>query len=174
MEEKKTNKLNDIRSTISDASEIMRQMSAPGVLESLNKVKETATQVNEIIQSLKTPEMVKNIENFKLISENMNETSTKMQNTVQQLKETGVIDETTNMIKSAKGQINSFSENGIDSQDIRDVTVTTKEMLVSIKDLVNELTITIASSKNSSTIHNVQETIQSVSDIYKTAATRAD
>ena len=177
MEEKKTNKLHEIRGTISDASEIMRQMSAPGVLESLNKVKETATQVNEIIQGLKTPEMVKNIENFRLISENMNETSTKMQNTVEQLKETGVIDETSEIIRSVKGQVNMFSENDSDSisgQHIRDVTVTTKEMLASIKDLVNELTLTVACSQKSMIIQNVQESIQDASEIYKTVSVRAD
>ncbi|MGH1566208.1 MAG: hypothetical protein ACRBB5_02025 [Nitrosopumilus sp.] len=54
------------------------------VLESLNKVKDTAKVVNEIIKGLNTSEMVKNIENFCLISENMNETSIKMDNTVSQ------------------------------------------------------------------------------------------
>ena len=92
MEERKTSKLHEIKETASDAVEIIRQIGTPGVQESLNKVKETATSVNDIIQSLKTPEMVKNIENFRLISENINEASTKMQSTMQQLHETGVID----------------------------------------------------------------------------------
>lgn len=177
MESRKTNKLNDIRETVSGASEIMRQIGTPGVLESLNKVKETAAQVNEIMQSLKSPEMVKNIENFRLISENMNEASTKMQNTVQQLRETGVIDETSDLITSAKGKLSSFcdgGENGINGQDLRAVSFTTKEMLVSIKDLVNELTVTVASSKNSGVIRNVTESIKEASDIYKTTVTRTD
>jgi len=177
MDERKTSKLHDIKETVSDASEIMRQMGSPGVLESLNKVKETATQINEIIQGLKTPEMVKNIENFRLISENMNETSTKMQNTMQQLRETGVIKEATEVIKSAKGKINSFYDGGeqsINGQDIRDVSVTTKEMLASIKDLMNELTATVASSKKSGIIRNVKETINEASDIYKMTVAQAD
>ncbi len=174
MEEKKPSKLHDIRVTASDAVEIMRQIGTPGVVESLNNVKETASKVNEIIQSLKTPEMVKNIENFRLISENVNQAATKMQNTMQQLKETGVIDKASDLINSAKEKINSFdygSENNISGQDLREVSVATKEMFVSIKDLINELTITLASSKKSGTIHNVQETIKEASDIFKTVST---
>ena len=105
MEERKTSKIHDIKQTASNAVEIMRQIGTPGVQDSLNKVKETATIVNEIIQGLKTPEIVKNIENLRLISENMNEASAKMQNTMQQLRETGVIDEATELIKSTKGKI---------------------------------------------------------------------
>ena len=169
MEERKTSKLHEIKETASDAVEIIRQIGTPGVQESLNKVKETATSVNDIIQSLKTPEMVKNIENFRLISENMNEASTKMQNTMQQLKETGVIDESTDLIKSAKGKINSFGEeDNINGQDLRDVSIATKEMFVSLKDLMMELKVTVASSTNSGTIRNVKETIDEASDIYKT------
>jgi len=174
MEEKKPSKLHDIRVTASDAVEIMRQIGTPGVVESLNNVKETASKVNEIIQSLKTPEMVKNIENFRLISENVNQAATKMQNTMQQLKETGVIDQASNLLISAKEKIDSFDYDGeksINGQDLREVSVATKEMFVSIKDLINELTITLTSSKKSGTINNVQETIKDASEIYKTVST---
>ena len=176
MEERKTTKIHDIKETTSNAVEIMRQIGTPGVRDSLNKVKETATIVNEIIQGLKTPEIVKNIENLRLISENMNEASTKMQNTMQQLRETGVIDEATELIKSTKGKIDSFDDGGegsINGQDLRDVSTATKEMLVSIKDLMIELKVTVASSKKSETIRNVKETIKEASDIYMTTITEA-
>ena len=176
MEERKTSKIHDIKQTASNAVEIMRQIGTPGVQDSLNKVKETATIVNEIIQGLKTPEIVKNIENLRLISENMNEASTKMQNTLQQLRETGVIDEATELIKSTKGKIDSFDDGGegsINGQDLRDVSTATKEMLVSIKDLMIELKVTVASSKKSETIRNVKETIKEASDIYRTTIAEA-
>ena len=176
MEERKTSKIHDIKQTASNAVEIMRQIGTPGVQDSLNKVKETATIVNEIIQGLKTPEIVKNIENLRLISENMNEASTKMQNTMQQLRETGVIDEATDLIKSTKGKINSFDDGGegsINGQDLRDVSTATKEMLVSIKNLMIELKVTVASSKKSGTIRNVKETIKEASEIYKTTIAQA-
>ena len=177
MSEKKPSKIHDIKETASVAVEIMHQIGNPGVLESLNKVKETATKANEIVKSLQTPEMVKNIENFRLISENMNEASTKMQNTVRQLKDTGVIDETAAVMKSAKEKINSFSNYGEDSvngQDIREVTMTTKEMLESIKDLINELTSTISVSKDSIVVSNIKDTVNEVSDIYKHSAARTE
>jgi hypothetical protein len=153
----------------------MHQIRTSGVQESLNKVKDTATIVNGIMQGLSTPEMVKNIENFRLISENMNQASTKMQNTMQELKETGVIDEGAELIKSAKGKINSFGdgEGSINGQDLHDVTTATKEMMESIKELVIELTVTAASSKKSTTIRNVKETINEASDIYKTIVAQA-
>lgn len=171
MEENKPSKLREIKETASDAAEIMRQIGNPGVIESLNKVKDTAKVVKEIIQDLNTPEMVKNIDNFRKISENMNEASSKMENTMQHLKETGVIYETSELIKSAKGQINSFSDGGADSingQDLREVTAASKEMLFSIKDLMNEITMTVASSKKSVTIHNVKDTMKEASEIYQT------
>ncbi len=176
MEEKKTSKLHEIKETASDAVEIMRQLGTPGVQESLNKVKETATVVNDIIQNLKTPEIIKNIENFRLISENMNEASTKMENTMEKLKDTGVIEESTELIKSAKNQINSFGvdEDNINGQDLREVSLATKEMLVSLKDLMVELQVTVASSTKSGTICNVKETIYEVSDIYQKTIVQAN
>ncbi|MGI0055797.1 MAG: hypothetical protein ACREAK_00310 [Nitrosarchaeum sp.] len=171
MVERKTSKLFDIRETASDAVEIMRHIGTPEVRESLSNVKETVAVVNEIIQSLKAPEMVKNIENFRLISENMNKAATKMQNTMQELKETGVIDKASELMAFAKGKIDSFGdggENSINGKDLHNVSVATKEMFVSIRELVNELTETVASAKKSGTICNVQETIKEASEIYKT------
>ena len=170
--ERKTNKLQDIKETASNAAEIMRQIGTPGVLESLKNVKETTAKVSEIIQGLQTPEMVKNIENFLLITENMNAASTKIQNTMYQLKETGIISRTSELITSAKSQIDSFgSEEGISGQDLRNVSIATREMFISIKELVNELTITVADVKNSQTVFNVQDTIKQGSNIYKNTLT---
>ncbi|MGI9566047.1 MAG: hypothetical protein ACR2LL_03400 [Nitrosopumilus sp.] len=177
MDEKKTSKIQDLKETASVAAEIMHQIATPGVLESLNKVKETTIKVNEIIKGLQTPEMMKNLENFRLISENMNEASINMKDTMQQLKETGAIHETTEIIKLAKEKINSFStdgEDGITGHDIREVSVTTKEMLVSIKDLMNELTLTVVSSKQSETIDNIKNTAAEVSNLYKMKVAQAD
>ena len=173
MEAIKSSKLREIKDTVSDAAEIMQQIGNPGVLESLNKVKDTAKAVNEIIRGLSTSEMVKNIENFRLISENMNETSAKMENTVTQLCETGFMYETSELVKSAKEKINSFSidddPNNINGQDLRDVSIASKEMMLSIKDLVNEISLTMAYSKKSATINNVKDTIKEVSDVYTIA-----
>ena len=169
MVEGKSGKLHDIKETASDAVEIMRQMGTPGVQESMDKFRKTAIVAKEIMESLKSPEMVKNIENIRAISESMNEASMKMQNTMNQLKETGVIEEAKELIKSTKSKINSFGgtgEGGISGQDLRDVTTAVKDMLVSIKGLMDELKVTVASSKNSGTIHNIEGTVKEASDMY--------
>ena len=170
MVEEKTGKLHDIKETASDAVEIMRQIGTPGVQESLDKVRATATIAKEIMESLKSPEIVKNIENIRMISENMKEASTKMQDTMKQLKETGVIDEAKELIKSTKSKIDAFGggEGSISGQDLRDVTTAVKDMLESIKGLVDELKMTVGSSKKSGTIRNIEETVREASDIYKT------
>ncbi len=170
MEMTKPSKLSEIKGTVSDAAELMRQVGNPGVMESLNKVKDTAKIVNEIIQGLNTPEMVKNIENFRQISENMNETSMKMENTVNHLKETDVIYDASDLMKSVKDKINSFTDDnsdGINGQDLRDIGIASKEMVLSVKDMVNEITLCLASSKKSITVRNVDDTLKEVSDISK-------
>jgi len=170
MEMIKPSKLSEIKGTVSDAAELMRQIGNPEVMESLNKVKDTTKIVNEIIQGLNTPEMVKNIENFRLISENMNETSMKMENTLNHLKETDVIYDASDLMKSIKDKINSFADNdskSINGQDLHDMGTASKEMMLSVKYLINEITLCLVSSKKSTTISNANDTIKEVSDTYK-------
>ncbi len=167
----KTGKIKDIKETISGAAEIMRYIRSPGMQESLDNVMDTATIAKEIIEALKTQEMVKNIENFRMISENMNEASANMQNTLKQLEETGVINEVKGLIKSAKSTMDSFGDSNqgtVNGQDLREMSMAIKEMFKSIRSLVDELRITVEYSKKSGTIHTVGETIGQVSDIYKT------
>ena len=170
MEMTKPSKLSEIKGIVSDAAELMRQVGNPGMMESLNKVKDTAKIVNEIIQGLNTPEMVKNIENFRQISENMNETSMKMENTVNHLKETDVIYDASDLMKSIKGKINSFTDDdseGINGQDLRDMGIASKDMVLSVKNMINEITLCLTSSKKSMTVRNVDDTFKEVSNISK-------
>ena len=166
-EGEKTSKLKEIKETVSGTVEIMRQVRSPGMQESFGNIMDTTKIVKEIIEVLKTPEMVKNIENFRLISENMNEASTKMQNTLKYLEETGVMNEAKGLIKSAKSTMDSF---GGSSQDLCEMNAAIKEMLKSIRALVDELRITVAYSKKSGTIRIIEETIKAASDIYKKTA----
>ena len=164
-----TGKLSEIKGTVSDAAELMRLIGNPGVMESLNKVKDTAKIVNEIIQGLNTQEMVKNIENFRMFSENMRETSGKMENTMNHLRETNVMYDASDLMKSIKRKIDSFDNESesINGQDLRDVTVASKEMMLSVKDMINEITLCIEASKKSATARNVNYAINEVADIYK-------
>ena len=167
MAEEKTGKLKDIKETVSGAVELMQHLKDPGMQESFSKILDAAMIAKEIIKDLKTPEMVRNIENFRLISENMNQTSTRMQDTIKQLEETGVINETKGLIKSAKGVMGSFGENG---QDLPQMGTAIKEMINSVRGLVDELKLTVIDYKNSGAGHSIQETIKDASEIYKTVA----
>jgi len=138
----KISKLKEIRETVSAAVEIMHQIRSPGVQESFGNIMYTAEIVKEIIEVLKTPEMIKNIENVRLIAENMNDVSTKMQNTLKHLEETGIITEAMGLVKSAKNTMDSFSGSG---QDLHEISTSIKEMFKSIRVLVDELRVTVVS-----------------------------
>lgn len=130
MTTEKPSKLREIKETIIGAVEIVSQVKDREVQESFGKVMETAKVAKEIIEALKTPEMVKNIENFRLISENVNNATEKMQHAVQKIEETGIIDETKELIKSAKSTMGLVNNTG---QDLREVSVAFKEIFRSIR-----------------------------------------
>lgn len=138
----KTSKLKEIKETVSGAVEIIHQIRSPGVQESFGNIMDTAKIVKEIVEVLKTPEMVKNIENVRLISENMNDVTTKMQNTLKHLEETGVITEARGLVRTAKNTMDSFSGSG---QDLHEISISIKEMFKSVRVLVDELRITVVS-----------------------------
>jgi len=105
-----------------------------------------------------------------VISENINEAATKMENTVKRLEETGVIHEVTDLIKSVKSTIDLFGNDGTSSSinvhDLHEMSVSIKEMFKSVRSLVDELRITVAYSKKSGTIHSIEETIKKHSAIH--------
>jgi hypothetical protein len=155
-------KLRDIKETASDAVEIIRELGSPEVQQSLEKIKDTATMAREIIESLKDPEMVKNIENIRKMVESFESTSAKMENITMELKNSGVLGETGNMIKSAKNTMNSMG----DSKNIGEVIDAIKEMLRSISGLVNEVKLTVVSSKKDGVIHDTEEAIRETRSIF--------
>ncbi len=126
----KTSKLREIKDSISGTVEILRQIGTPGTLGSLNKILDTSSVVKEIVDALKSPEMVKNIENIRLISENFNEASYRMQCIVKYLDETGVIRELVGLVDSARGAIRFIDEAG---QDFREISGSIKDVISSVR-----------------------------------------
>src|ERR687886_15902 len=136
-------KLHDIKETASDAVEIMRELATPGVRESFDIIKETAEIAKEIMETMKTPEWQQNMENIRIISENINSTSTRLDRTTKELKETGIIDDSKNLINAIKSKIGSSSsgagskalqtgggvalgaasEGGISGQDLKELSI---------------------------------------------------
>ena len=165
MAEEKTGKIKDIKETVSGVVELVNQLRTPGVQESFGKIMDAAMVAKEIIKDLKTPEMVKNIENFRLISENMNQASTKMQDTIKHLEESGAIKEAKGLMKSAKGMMESVGGN---SQKLPQMSTAVKEMINSMRDLADELKMTVIDSKKSGAVQSIKATIQDASEVYKT------
>jgi hypothetical protein len=183
----KEGKLHDIKETASDAVAIMRELGTPGVQESFEVIRETAKIAKEIMETMKTPEWQQNIENFRLISENMNSVSARMDKTTAGLKETGIIDDTKGLINTVRSKMGSLGGGGgvgadgqqsaaagggggrgISGQDLKDLSTSFKEMLEAIKALAWELRLTVEESKKSGTLHNVEETYREASDTYRT------
>jgi hypothetical protein len=134
MTQEKTSKIRDIRETISFAGQIMRQIREPQGLESFNKIVDIGTVAKEIIDSLKSPEMVKNIENFRLISQNINESATKIQNVLTQLEGTGIIQVTKELVQSTKNTVDSIGT----SQEFHEMGVTIRGVFKSIRTIAAE------------------------------------
>ena len=179
----KEGKLHDIKETASDAVAIMRELGTPGVQESFEVIRETAKIAKEIMETMRTPEWQQNIENFRLISENMNSVSARMDRATAGLKETGIIDDTKELISTVRSKMGSFGGGvdadgqqqsaaagggGISGQDLKDLSTSFKEMLEAIKALAGELRLTVEESKKSGTLHNVEETYREASDTYRT------
>ncbi|MDQ3884036.1 MAG: hypothetical protein M3239_01150 [Thermoproteota archaeon] len=190
MTDKGGGKLHDIKETASDAVEIMRELGTPGVRESFDIIKEVTVIAKEIMETMKTPEWQQNMENIRIISENMNNASARMDRITKELKETGVIDDAQDLIKAVKNKMGPSTEStgdqktmtatagttgsggssgsGITGQDLKELSSSFKEMLQSIKTLVEELRITMADSKKSGTMHNIEETFREATDTYRT------
>ena len=149
-------KLKDMKKTTSDAVEIIKELGSPDVQKSLEKIRDTAKVGSEIIKSLKEPTMVTNIENIRKTTESIEKSSARIERITMELKNSGVLDETRETIKSAKYTISSVG----DSKNLGETMDALKEMLRSISALVDELKLTVVESKQSGTIHNIEETIR--------------
>ena len=182
----KEGKLHDIKETASDAVAIMRELGTPGVQESFEVIREVAKIAQEITETMKTPEWRQNMENIRLISENINSVSTRMDRTSAGLKETGIIDDPKGLINTVRSKMDSFGGSaggsegqqsagaggeggrGISGQDLKELSTSFKEMLEAIKALASELSLTVTESKKSGTVYNIEETFREASDTYRT------
>jgi len=156
------NRLKEIRETTSDAVSIIRELGAPGVHESLGTILETTKTIKEIIDGLKTPEFVKNIENIRFTTQAMQEASTKLENTMREIKEAGVLDEARNAIKSTNDILGHVSTSNEFADVIRNMNAT----FSAVKDLIDELKLTLVSSKRKGTLNNAATVVKQSSELY--------
>ncbi|MEO9319967.1 MAG: hypothetical protein ABI361_04775 [Nitrososphaera sp.] len=160
----KGGKLHDIKETASDAVEIMRELGTPGVQETFDKIREIALIAKEITESMKTPEWQQNIENIRLVSDNFNEMSSRMESTFRELKDSGLIDRSKELMSTVKSKMDSFggdksNPNG-ESADIKQLISSFREMLDSIKGTAEEMSSLLAESKKTGTLRNFRESVE--------------
>lgn len=176
----KEGKLHDIKETASDAATIMRELAHPGVHESFEVIREIAVIAKDIMETMKSPEWQQNMENIRVISENINSLSARMDKTSSELKGTGIVDDAKDLISTIRTKMGSFSSEGqqsagggggrggISGQDLKELSTSFKEMLEAVKALASELKLTVEESKTTGTVHNIKETYREASDTYRT------
>ena len=163
-------KLGDIKDTASDTVEILRQLGTPGVQETLDKVKSMTVTVKEIMETMKSPEWVQNMENIRRIVDDIDSSSERMENTVRQMKESGVFEEARMLMQSARKTMDSFGgpDGAMKGQEMRDVMLSVKEMVQSVRLLADELKAAATESRQSGAIKELREAAESVSGAYST------
>jgi hypothetical protein len=176
----KEGKLHDIKETASDAATIMRELATPGVHESFQVIREVAVIAKDIMETMKSPEWQQNMENIRIISENINSVSARVDKTSAGLKETGIVDDAKDLISTIRTKMGSFSgdgqqsvagdssRGGVSGQDLKELSISFKEMLEAVKALAWELKVTVEESKKTGTVHNIEETYREASDTYRT------
>lgn len=156
-------KLKEIRETASDAAEIMRALGDPEVMKSFKEIKEIANMIKDIVDSLKEPAMVRNIENIRLTVESAQYTASKMENSVLKIKDTGIIEEARKTLKTTREVIGVFGQSPQSTETVEAL----RDMILSIKELVNELNLLAIKSNKSGLIRDVKEAVQEGSNLYK-------
>jgi hypothetical protein len=178
----KGGKLHDIKETASDAVAIMRELATPGVHESFEVIREIAVIAKDIMETMKSPEWQQNMENIRIISESINSVSARVDKTSAGLKETGIVDDAKDLIGTIRTKMGSFSgdgdqstagddssrRGGVSGQDLKQLSISFKEMLEAVKALAWELRVTVEESKKTGTVHNIEETYREASDTYRT------
>jgi hypothetical protein len=159
-----SDKLKDIKNTASDAVEIIRELGTPEVQDSLEKIRETAKIAKEVMDSLKDPAMVTNLENVRKTAESFERSSTRMETAFAQIKSSGLLDEVAGAVGSAKSAMESLGT----GKGLGETTEALKEMLRSISQLVDELKLTVSSTKTREIIQNVEETVRDTREIFST------
>ena len=174
--------MHDIKETASDAVAIMRELATPGVYESFEVIREIAVIAKDIMETMKSPEWQQNMENIRIISESINSVSARVDKTSAGLKETGIVDDAKDLIGTIRTKMGSFSSDGqqsaagevggsrggVSGQDLKELSISFKEMLEAVKALAWELRVTVEESKKTGTVHNIEETYREASDTYRT------
>ena len=112
-----------------------------------------------------TPEAVQNIENIKSIVTSAQDASSRIGAAINSPEAKETIEEIRRTSNSARQVLDSIQK----MQQDQETNIVIKEMVTSIKELMNEIKVTIKTSTRSSDgiIYNVKQTAGEVKDLYK-------
>jgi hypothetical protein len=154
-------RLNDIKQTTADALQIIKELRSPELQGSLEKVRLMSSNAKEIMELLSDPNMVKNIENIRLTAEAFHSMSLKIENIVLEVKKIGMIEQARDVIKSPSSVLSSSNTM------LTDIIKAITEMPQSLRELVDELKLTISGSRKFGVIKIANETLQNTSNAYE-------
>ena len=154
--------LKDVKQTTDNVVQILRHVSSPELQASLDKRERTSTEAKEIMELLRDPGIVKNIENIRLTAEAFQSVSTKFESSIIELKKTEIFDDIKKTLKISNSKLSSSSYNESIVEAIKSIS----EMVASMRQLIDELRLTVAHSKTSGFANVVNHTLQNVSDAY--------
>jgi uncharacterized protein YjgD (DUF1641 family) len=93
----------------------------------------------------------------------MQDASIKIENTVHEMKQSGVFEQAKETIRTANNVLDSLSSN----KDFGEMNEILKATLSSIRDLVDELKLIAVSSKKTGTLDNAAAIVKESSDMYR-------
>ena len=156
--------MKNLQHSTSDVLEVIRKLGSPEVHESLEKIHQTTQEAKEIMESLRKPEMVKNFDNIRLTAEAIEGTSRRIETSVLEIKKTQILEKASETFVALRGTLSS-TEN---KNSMSEVTSSVKEMLLSLKLLIDELRLTMSASKKSGLLGSAGEAAKEASDLYHT------
>lgn len=137
-----TRRLTEIRETTSNAVQIMRELRDPEVKESLRQAKEMVASAKELIELLRDPMIVKDIENISHTANSLKEISINMHDLTNDLSKSEAIQELVGTAKTVRASLSVLT-----SKESAETIQAVKEMIVSIKDLADEVTAILSPKK---------------------------
>lgn len=161
--------LKDIKETAANVAQILRHVSSPELQASLDKIKHTSNDTKEIMELLREPGIVKNLENIRLTAEAFQSVSSKFESSIIELKNTEIFDDIKKTLKISNNKLSSSSYNESLVEAIKSIS----EMVTSMRQLIDELRLTVAHSKTSGLVNAVNHTLQNVSDAYTDINTKS-
>jgi flagellar basal body rod protein FlgF len=161
--------LKDIKETAANVAQILRHVSSPELQASLDKIKHTSNDTKEIMELLREPRIVKNLENIRLTAEAFQSVSSKFESSIIELKNTEIFDDIKKTLKISNNKLSSSSYNESLVEAIKSIS----EMVTSMRQLIDELRLTVAHSKTSGLVNAVNHTLQNVSDAYTDINTKS-